>query len=63
VAFAAEIPDELRLLLFTPETSGGLLMAAPADRLNEMQALAMAASQPLWVIGEAVEGLGIEVVL
>ena len=63
VAFAAEIPDELRLLLFTPETSGGLLMAAPAHRLNEMQALATAAGQPLWVIGEAVEGLGIEIVL
>ena len=32
VAFGPEIPDELRLLLFTPETSGGLLMAAPAER-------------------------------
>ena len=63
VAFAAEIPDELRLLLFTPETSGGLLMPVPPDRLDEMQMLASAAGQPLWVVGEAVEGLGIEVVL
>ncbi len=62
VAFAAEIPDELRLLLFTPETSGGLLISAPPDRLDEMQTLASAAGQPLWVVGEAVEGLGIEVV-
>lgn len=63
VAFAPEIPDELRLLLFTPETSGGLLMAVPPDRLVELQALAAAAGQPVWVVGEAAEGMGIEVVL
>ena len=63
VAFAPEISDEVRLLLFTPETSGGLLMATPAERLNEMQALATAVGQPLWIIGEAVEGVGIEIVL
>jgi selenide,water dikinase len=61
VAFAPGIPDELRLLLFTPETSGGLLMAAPAARLEEMQALASAAGQPLWVVGEVTEGIGIQV--
>ena len=63
VAFAETIPDELRLLLFTPETSGGLLLAVPADRREEMQALAATVGQPLWVVGEAIEGLGIEVVL
>jgi selenide,water dikinase len=62
VAFAPEIPDELRLLLFTPETSGGLLLAIPADRLNELRVLAAEAGQTLWVVGEAVEGFGIEVV-
>jgi selenide,water dikinase len=61
VAFAPGIPDELRLLLFTPETSGGLLMAAPAARLEEMQALASAAGQLLWVVGEVTEGIGIQV--
>jgi selenide,water dikinase len=62
IAFAPEIPDDLRLLLFTPETSGGLLIAAPADRLDAMRALASAAEQPLWVVGEVIEGIGIEVV-
>jgi selenide,water dikinase len=61
VAFSAAIPDELRMLLFTPETSGGLLLAAPADRLDEIQALASAAGQPLWVVGEAHDETGVEV--
>jgi hypothetical protein len=38
-------------------------MPVSPDRLDEMQMLASAAGQPLWVIGETVEGLGIEVVL
>ena len=63
MAFATEIPDEVRLLLFTPETSGGLLMAVPAGRLAELQALAANAGQSMWVVGEAIEGMGIEVVL
>ena len=61
VAFAEGIGDELQLLLFTPETSGGLLMAVPADRLAELRDLATAEGQPLWVVGEVVEGYGIEV--
>jgi selenide,water dikinase len=61
VAFAPEIPDEIRLLLFTPETSGGLLLAVAPDRLIELRSLAAAAGQPVWVVGEAVEGFGIKV--
>ena len=61
VTFAEAIGDELRLLLFTPETSGGLLLAVPADRLAELLALAAEAGQPMWVVGEVVEGFGIEV--
>lgn len=61
VMFAADIPDEIRLLLFTPETSGGLLLAVSSDRLSELLVLAREAGQPLWVVGEAVEGFGIEV--
>jgi len=61
VTFAEAIGDEMRLLLFTPETSGGLLLAVPADRLAELLALAAEAGQPMWVVGEVVEGFGIEV--
>ncbi len=61
VTFADAIGDEMRLLLFTPETSGGLLLAMPPDRLAELRALAAEAGQALWVVGEVVEGFGIEV--
>lgn len=61
VTFADAIGDELRLLLFTPETSGGLLLAVPPDRLAELRGLAAEAGQALWVVGEVVEGFGIEV--
>jgi len=61
VTFAEAIGDELRLLLFTPETSGGLLLAVPADRLAELRTLAAEAGQALWVVGEVIEGFGIEV--
>jgi len=61
VTFAEAIGDEMRLLLFTPETSGGLLLAVPADRLAELLALAAEVGQPMWVVGEVVEGFGIEV--
>jgi selenide,water dikinase len=61
VAFAVEIPDEMRLLLFTPETSGGLLLAVPPDRLAELQALGAEAGQAVWVVGEAFAGMGIRV--
>ncbi len=61
VAFGSGVPDEMQLLLFTPETSGGLLMAVPAGRLAELEASADDAGQPLWVVGEVVEGIGIEI--
>ena len=61
VAFAPEIKEELRQLLFTPETSGGLLAAIGSERLAELQALFQAAGQPLWVVGEVCAGEGIEV--
>ena len=63
VTFGAEVPDEMRQLLFTPETSGGLLAAVSADRVQELQRLADAAGQPLWVVGEVYAGRGIEVTL
>ncbi len=62
VTFAPEIADDVRLLLFTPDTSGGLLLAVPPERLGDLLALAADAGQPLWVVGEVVEGMGIEVV-
>jgi selenide,water dikinase len=52
----------MHLLLFTPETSGGLLAAIPSEKLDALLALFADAEHPCWVVGEVLEGAGIEVV-
>jgi|LSQX01.3.fsa_nt_gb selenide,water dikinase len=61
VDFAPGVPEEMRELLFTPETSGGLLAAIPPARIERAQELFAAAGQPFWIVGEVAEGAGIEV--
>jgi selenide, water dikinase len=61
VTFASHIDEASQMLLFDPQTSGGLLLAVPPDRLAALMDSAAEEGQPLWVIGEAVEGEGIEV--
>ena len=58
VRFAPGIPEELRQLLFTPETSGGLLAPVPPDRVGELLARFAEMGHPCWVVGEVVEGEG-----
>jgi selenide,water dikinase len=62
VTFASGIEEEMQQLLYTPETSGGLLVAVPPGKLDALTALFDAAGHPRWVIGEVVEGEGVEVV-
>lgn len=50
------LSDDELMLLFDPQTSGGLLLAVNCDRLEEFRLQAEAMSQPIWVIGEVVEG-------
>jgi selenide,water dikinase len=61
VRFASGIPEWMRMLLYTPETSGGLLIAVPARKLGKLTALFDREEQPYWIIGRVVEGEGIEV--
>ena len=62
VKFAEEISEETQMLLFDPQTSGGLLLGVPSEKLDAFQKRAQEIKQPLWVIGEAVAGEGIQVV-
>jgi selenide,water dikinase len=61
VDFAPDISEEMQLLLFTPETSGGLLVAVPPENLGPLTALFAEEGQPCWVVGEVIEGQGLEV--
>ncbi len=60
VRVAPNVTEELLMLLFTPETSGGLLIAAPQERLRELEAFMKEAEQAYWIIGEVEAGTGIE---
>ena len=61
VDFGRDVPDEVQMLLFTPETSGGLLISVQPDKLSQLMSRLAEANQPAWVIGEASDGQGIEV--
>ncbi len=61
VRFAPEISETEQMMLFDPQTSGGLLMAVPAAKLEAFMARAAAGDQPVWVVGEVLEGTGVEV--
>jgi len=61
VRFAENIPEEKQMLLFDPQTSGGLLLAVPQSRRESFLTKAKKIDLPVWVIGEAVNGSGIDV--
>ena len=61
VTFDESIDEENQMLLFDAQTSGGLLLSVPPERLDALLARAKELEQPLWHIGEVVEGKGIKV--
>jgi selenide,water dikinase len=61
VHFAPQIDEPSQMLLFDAQTSGGLLLAVPPDRLDSLLKRAAQVGQPLWVVGECLPGTGIEV--
>ena len=61
VRFAPSIDEASQMLLFDAQTSGGLLLAVPTNRLEAMLARATQVGQMLWVVGEAFAGEGLEV--
>ena len=60
--FGAHLNEADRMLLFDAQTSGGLLLAIPPDRLADFLQRAQAVQQPFWVVGEVEPGDQIRVV-
>jgi len=56
VKFPKSLADEEKLLLFDPQTSGGLLFSVHCDQLDSLQTQSEKMDQPIWIIGDVVEG-------
>lgn len=62
VRFTEGINVKEQMLLFDAQTSGGLLLAVPPDKLGELLDLFVTEGQPGWVIGQVVTEPAIEVI-
>ena len=61
INFDPAIPEESQMLLFDPQTSGGLLLGVPENKINAFMAEAKRINQPVWVVGKVIPGNRIEV--
>ncbi|MBV6400037.1 MAG: Selenide, water dikinase [Anaerolineales bacterium] len=61
VKFADSIDEENQMLLFDPQTSGGLLLGVPQEKLEAFIARAGEINQAAWTIGRVEAGAGIRV--
>ncbi|MBN2044991.1 MAG: selenide, water dikinase SelD [Anaerolineales bacterium] len=61
VSFNVDLDEYKQMLLFDPQTSGGLLLSVPPGGIEKFVSLAKKVDQPIWEIGEVVEGHGIVV--
>ena len=62
VRMQRRLSPEMLNLLYDPQTSGGLLIATPAAQASEILARLDEAGQDAWIVGEAIEQPGLEVV-
>ena len=56
VHFDSPIPEAYQMLLFDPQTSGGLLLGVPKERIDAFLDVTEAQGQPAWWVGEVVTG-------
>jgi selenide, water dikinase len=61
VSFTPTIAEYRQWLLWDPQTSGGLLLAIPPERLDDYQQACAGGNQSVWVVGQVAAGHGIEV--
>lgn len=62
VTFNEDIPEWAQMLLFDPQTSGGLLLAVPQEQAAQLPALMQKYNQLAWVVGRVTDGSGVQVV-
>jgi selenide,water dikinase len=62
VKFSGSIDEPNQMLLFDPQTSGGLLLGVPQEELASFLTRAQEMSQVAWVIGHVEAGTGITVI-
>lgn len=56
IQFDPEIPEQHQMLLYDPQTSGGLLFGVPGDQIEDFLKAAESRDCPAWVIGEVAPG-------
>jgi selenide,water dikinase len=56
VEFSPTIPEEHQMLLYDPQTSGGLLLGVPRDEIDAFMSAALTKNQAAWVVGEVIAG-------
>jgi selenide,water dikinase len=62
VKFTDSIDEANQMLLFDPQTSGGLLLGIPPEELDSFLARAKELDQTAWVIGAVETGTGVKVI-
>lgn len=62
VCFPPQMDETSQMLLFDPQTSGGLLLAVPEEKMEPLIRRAAEVNQPVWQIGQVVSGSGIDIV-
>lgn len=61
VSYLSKLEEFETMLMFDPQTSGGLLLGVPESSLSDFLNRALEMNQPVWVIGDVSEGEGIVV--
>jgi selenide,water dikinase len=61
IEFSGEIGELMEMMLFDPQTSGGLILACPPHQFEQFKSLAIQQNQTYWEIGYATNGQGIVV--
>ena len=61
IIFADSIDEQNQMLLFDPQTSGGLLLGVPQEKLGAFIARSRELGQAVWAVGHVETGAGISV--